>query len=84
MLIRLGASLVSGIDPHDAADQIDRATVARGGDPRVIWSTVHRLAVERLSALNVDCSCQEADLLPERTCLVCGGTVAPVPTRRVL
>lgn len=75
MLIKLGASLVRGIDPHDAADQIDRATIARGGSPRVVWTTVHRLAVERLAKLGEPCGCASAELPESSICLRCGGQV---------
>ena len=72
-LIKMGSALVSGIDPRQAADQIDAACRNQGGDPRELWTVVYRLAAERL-VLHGDgaaCHCAVAQIPPIH-CTGCG------------
>lgn len=81
--IAMGASLIKGVEPHAAADTIDRATRSRGGDPREIWRVVYRLAAERLDLLDpplAACGCVlSARRVPVR-CLSCGGETPQIRT----
>lgn len=77
-MIALGGSMIRGVDPHAAADTIDRATRARGGSPVDVWRVVYRLAAERLDLLGAElpaCVCKGATS-PTR-CLSCGGALPP-------
>jgi hypothetical protein len=74
--IELGAKVIGGIDPHTAADQVDRTIAARNGNARDFWSAVLRLSSERLDRLDIaGCTCGPALREEPMRCLACGGLV---------
>ena len=75
-LLKLVSSIVTGVEPHAAADAIDRMIRKQKGDVRAFWAATRTLAEERL-ATGKPCSCTAAPE-PATTCGRCGGSLLHV------
>ena len=74
ILLSVGRAVARGLDPHEAADAVERMTEARGGDPRQVWTVLYQVAAERLDLLQTPgCTCAPPAQQRPCRCLTCGG-----------